>query len=180
VNTDRAPLPGSGSARFFNDLARFTPGAGRRKGQFNRSGARSYLCDGDASDREQPTDDQVRGHVVAKEQLKSRRPPASRRVRRVLDTLLRTQNVARGPIKCTVTVTLKAFSGVDADRHKGQVQIGRALGLVCVTTTPTIASSATARKRRAKKEERQKLRNAHLDRHELIPQSKGPTAAQTT
>src|SRR5262249_38155844 len=34
----------------------------------SRSGARSYLCNGDAGDREQPTDYQLWGHTVPKEQ----------------------------------------------------------------------------------------------------------------
>src|SRR5207253_11274356 len=34
----------------------------------NWSSARSYLCNGDAGDREQPTDNQLWGHAVAKEQ----------------------------------------------------------------------------------------------------------------
>jgi hypothetical protein len=34
----------------------------------NWSSARSYLCNGDAGDREQPTDNQLWGHTVAKEQ----------------------------------------------------------------------------------------------------------------
>jgi hypothetical protein len=34
----------------------------------NWSSGRSYLCNGDAGDREQPTDNQLWGHTVAKEQ----------------------------------------------------------------------------------------------------------------
>src|SRR5437868_2509615 len=34
----------------------------------NWSSVRSYLCNGDAEDREQPTDNQLWGHAVAKEQ----------------------------------------------------------------------------------------------------------------
>ena len=34
----------------------------------NRSRARSYLCNGDAGDREQSADNQLGGHAVAKEQ----------------------------------------------------------------------------------------------------------------
>jgi hypothetical protein len=58
MNPDRARMLRSRIARFFSGLKpNFEVWAGHYKGRFKLVGARSYLCNGDAGDREQPTDD---------------------------------------------------------------------------------------------------------------------------
>ncbi len=71
------PLPATSGQHQSTDivrpawLVRFVPNpevATTRLPGSNWSSARSYLCNGDAGDREQPTDNQLWGHAVAKEQ----------------------------------------------------------------------------------------------------------------
>src|SRR6476620_3280566 len=56
------------SRTFGNRTSRRSAGPPRATSGSNWSSARSYLCNGDAGDREQPSDNQLGGHAVAKEQ----------------------------------------------------------------------------------------------------------------